>query len=56
MNEQWYAKWRIDTEEFFTTDDYVFSIETTSLLEAAKVIQEQIGSFNTLIELKRMLI
>lgn len=49
----WTATWRVDTEPVFTTDSCHYRLETSDLVEAAKYIQKQLGSSNTLISLER---
>ncbi len=48
----WRATWRVDTEEFFTTDSHTYMLPTQDLAEAAKLVQKEIAH-DTLISLAR---
>ncbi len=50
---EWTARYRLDTEEVFTTDTQVYRLDTTVLSEAARYIETDLGSNVTLISLER---
>lgn len=51
---KWEATYRLDQEEYFCTDTQTFDLDTTTLSEAAVIIEKDIGPNVTLIELKRI--
>lgn len=50
---KWLARFRIDTEEVFTTDTQTYHLDTTVLSEAAAYIEHDLGGCVTLISLER---
>ena len=51
----WEAVWRIDTEEYFCTYSMAYKFETTDLVEAANLINVELGGHCTLISLSRII-
>lgn len=49
----WFAIWRCDQEEHFCTESHMYYLPTTVLSEAAKIIEDDIGSRGTLMHLGR---
>lgn len=50
----WHARWRCDQEEHFYTDNRVYQLPTTSLVEAARLVEADLGGSVTLIDLCRV--
>lgn len=51
---KWKAIWRLDHEETFMTDSFVYELLTMDLIQAAIQIVRDGGGHNTLISLERV--